>query len=212
MNTIFFALLLVVTLFANSSQRIQKKEIPPDIKREMKRISRLLQPTALQKLEQAKKVFINQVFSQLEDIDISRMMSEDLKEMDFSQIASGCLLAEFLKLNVTENDVLVALIYYETAQAAEEDIQELADEIDRMHEAKKKLRRQIRLVTNQIKESQAKQDKSRTSKTEKKYERTDTTMTRETLLITIYCEALKEVLTSDNWQDFFIDIQESILT
>ncbi len=168
LRTIFLAFLLVITPFANSSQRIQKKEIPQDITREMNRISGLLQPTALQKAEQAKKVFQKQVFSQLEDRDISRMMLDDLKEMDLSQIASDSLLAEFMKLNVIENDVLVSWIMYETALAAEEDIQELADEIDKMHEAKKKLRRQIRLVTNQIKESQSKQVESRKSKTEKK--------------------------------------------
>ena len=98
-------------------------------------------------------------------MDNSRMM---LEVPNYSEIASSSLLAEFLKLNVTENDVLVSWIMYETALAAEEDIQELADEIDKMHEAKKKLRRQIRLVTNQINESQSKQVESRKSKTEKK--------------------------------------------
>ena len=79
---------------------------------------------------------------------------------------------------MTENDVLVALIYYETALAAEEDLQELADEIDKMHEAKKKLRQQIQQVTQQITVSQSKQDETRKVHTEKKPVETQVTVSR----------------------------------
>ncbi|MQY57439.1 hypothetical protein GH140_04505, partial [bacterium] len=154
-STIFLAFLLVMTLLANPSQRIQKKEIPKEVSREMNRISRLLQPAAKQKAERAMKAFQRQVFSQEGDVDGSRL-------------ASQSLLKEFLKLSPNENDVLVALIYYETAQAAEEDIKELAEEIDKMNEAKKKLRRQIQQVTQQITESQSKQNQTQKSQTEKK--------------------------------------------
>ena len=154
-NTIFLAFLLVMTLLANPSQGIRKKEIPKEVSREMNRISRLLQPAAKQKAERAKKAFQRQVFSQEGNVD-------------GSGLASQSLLKEFLKLSPNENDVLVALIYYETAQAAEEDIKELAEEIDKMNEAKKKLRRQIQQVTQQITESQSKQDETRKSQTEKK--------------------------------------------
>jgi hypothetical protein len=37
----------------------------------------------------------------------------------------------------------------------------------------------------------------------KRYEITGATMNRETLLITIYSEALKEVMTESKWKDFF---------
>jgi len=134
-NTIFLAFLLVMTLLANPSQGIRKKEIPKEVTREMNRILRLLQPAAKQKAERAKKAFQHQAFSQEGNVISSRM-------------ASDALLSEFLKLSAVENDVLVALIYYETAQAAKEDIKELADEIDKMNESK--------------------QDETRKSQTEKK--------------------------------------------
>jgi predicted transcriptional regulator len=46
----------------------------------------------------------------------------------------------------------------------------------------------------------------------KKYEKTGSTMNRETLLITIYSEALKEVMTEEKWKDFFANIFNSIPT
>ncbi len=41
------------------------------------------------------------------------------------------------------------------------------------------------------------------AKVGKRYERTGTTLNRETLLIAIYSEALKEVITQSRWKDFF---------
>jgi len=41
------------------------------------------------------------------------------------------------------------------------------------------------------------------AKVGKRYERTGATLNRETLLIAIYSEALKEVITESRWKDFF---------
>ena len=41
------------------------------------------------------------------------------------------------------------------------------------------------------------------AKVGKRYEETGATMNRETLLITIYSEALKEVMAENKWKDFF---------
>lgn len=41
------------------------------------------------------------------------------------------------------------------------------------------------------------------AKVGKRYERTGATLNRETLLIAIYSEALKEVITQSRWKDFF---------
>jgi predicted transcriptional regulator len=41
------------------------------------------------------------------------------------------------------------------------------------------------------------------AKVGKRYERTEVTLNRETLLIAIYSEALKEVITQSRWKDFF---------
>jgi len=41
------------------------------------------------------------------------------------------------------------------------------------------------------------------AKVGKRYERTGATLNRETLLIEIYSEALKEVITQSRWKDFF---------
>ena len=41
------------------------------------------------------------------------------------------------------------------------------------------------------------------AKVGKRYERTEATLNRETLLIAIYSEALKEVITQSRWKDFF---------
>jgi len=44
----------------------------------------------------------------------------------------------------------------------------------------------------------------------KRYENTGAAMNRETLLITIYSEALKEIVTEDKWKDFFANTFDSI--
>jgi len=44
----------------------------------------------------------------------------------------------------------------------------------------------------------------------KRYENTEVAMNRETLLITIYSEALKEIVTEDKWKDFFANTFDSI--
>jgi predicted transcriptional regulator len=48
------------------------------------------------------------------------------------------------------------------------------------------------------------------AKVGKRYEITGATMNRETLLITIYSEALKEVMTEGKWKDFFASIFDVI--
>ena len=60
----------------------------------------------------------------------------------------------------------------------------------------------IEVTSNQLKELA--QDIARQmAVVGERYEKTGTEMNRETLLITIYSEALKEVMTTSKWKDFF---------
>lgn len=60
----------------------------------------------------------------------------------------------------------------------------------------------IEVTSDQLKEL-AQEIARQMAKVGKIYEKTGTTMNRETLLITIYSEALKEVMTGSKWKDFF---------
>ena len=67
----------------------------------------------------------------------------------------------------------------------------------------------IKVTSDELKEL-AQEIARQTSKVGKRYETTEATINRETLLITIYSEALKEIMTEDKWKDFFANIFDSI--
>ena len=67
----------------------------------------------------------------------------------------------------------------------------------------------IKVTSEELKEL-AQEIARQMSKVGKRYETTEATINRETLLITIYSEALKEVMTEDKWKDFFANIFDSI--
>ncbi|MDH5267078.1 MAG: helix-turn-helix domain-containing protein [Candidatus Bathyarchaeota archaeon] len=60
----------------------------------------------------------------------------------------------------------------------------------------------INVTSDQLKEL-AQEVARQMTKVGKRYEKTGTAMNRETLLITIYSEALKEVMAESKWKDFF---------
>ena len=60
----------------------------------------------------------------------------------------------------------------------------------------------IKVTSDELKEL-AQEIARQMAKVGKRYEKTRPTMNRETLLITIYSEALKEVMTQSKWKDFF---------
>ena len=61
----------------------------------------------------------------------------------------------------------------------------------------------VKVTSDELKEL-AEEIATQMAKIGKKYEKTGATMNRETLLITIYSEALKEVMTRSRWKDFLI--------
>jgi DNA-binding transcriptional ArsR family regulator len=61
----------------------------------------------------------------------------------------------------------------------------------------------VKVTSDELKEL-AEEIARQMAKVGKKYEKTGVTMDRETLLITIYSEALKEVMTGSRWKDFLI--------
>ena len=69
----------------------------------------------------------------------------------------------------------------------------------------------IKVTSVELKEL-AQEIAKQTSKVGKRYETTEATINRETLLITSYSEALKEIMTEDKWKDFFANIFDSIPT
>ncbi len=60
----------------------------------------------------------------------------------------------------------------------------------------------IKVTSDELKEL-AHEIARQMAKVGKRYEETGEAMNRETLLITIYSEALKEVMTESKWKDFF---------
>lgn len=67
----------------------------------------------------------------------------------------------------------------------------------------------IKVTSDELKEL-AQEIARQMAKVGKRYETTEATINRETLLITIYSEALKEIMTEDKWKDFFANIFDSI--
>lgn len=66
----------------------------------------------------------------------------------------------------------------------------------------------IKVASDELKEL-AQEIARQMAKVGKRYEGKGETMSRETLLITIYSEALKEVMTRDEWKDLFANILDS---
>ena len=66
----------------------------------------------------------------------------------------------------------------------------------------KKRGKPIKITSDNLKEL-AQEIARQMSKVGKRYEKTGATMNRETLLITIYSEALKEVMVENKWKAFF---------
>ncbi len=67
---------------------------------------------------------------------------------------------------------------------------------------KKKRGELIKVTSDELKEL-AQEIARQMAKVGKRYEKTGPTINRETLLITIYSEALKEVMVESKWKDFF---------
>jgi len=74
---------------------------------------------------------------------------------------------------------------------------------------RKKHGESIKISSDELKEL-AHEIARQMAKVGKRYEITGATMNRETLLITIYSEALKEVMTEGKWKDFFASIFDVI--
>jgi len=65
----------------------------------------------------------------------------------------------------------------------------------------------IKVTSDELKEL-AQEIARQMAKVGKRYEKMGAAMNRETLLITIYSQALKEVMTENRWKDFFDRVRE----
>ena len=88
-------------------------------------------------------------------------------------------------------------------------IERLLGMLSVFHLIGKKRGEAIKVTSDELKEL-AQEIARQMAKVGKRYEKTEATMNRETLLITIYSEALREVMTEDKWKDFFVSIVDSI--
>ena len=88
-------------------------------------------------------------------------------------------------------------------------IERLRGMLSVFHLIRKNREEVIKVTSNELKEL-AQEISRQMAKVGKRYEKTGATMNRETLLITIYSEALREIMTEDKWKDFFVSIVDSI--
>ncbi len=136
--------LLILQLPAATLQDIQK-----EIHKQNLRITRLLQPTAKQKVARASKVYEN------------RVLSSNWR-VEYYDAAVNAVRSQFGNLPTQDIDALVQIVLFELWQSQEEALRELLDEMHRMNELKKKHREYI----NQLKKQKA----SARSKLREEYE------------------------------------------
>lgn len=118
-------------------------DVEKEITRQKERITRLLQPSARQKVTLAARACENKIAS--------------LKEIpDYQHFALESLRTQFRGLSSQEIDVLVQLVMFEVWQAEEEALREMLDEMDRMNELKKKQREYIKNIKEQRNRSRTK--------------------------------------------------------
>lgn len=123
--------LFILTLSAEPLQDIQK-----EIHKQNLRITRLLQPTAKQKIVRASKDYEK------------RILSSNWR-LDYHDAAVDAVRSQFGNLPTQDIDVLVQLVMFELWQSEEEALKEMLEEMHRMNELKNKHREYIDLLKKQ---------------------------------------------------------------
>jgi hypothetical protein len=133
--------LFILTLSAKPTQDIQK-----EIQRQNLRITKLLQPTAKQKIARASKEYEN------------RVLSSNWR-VGYHDAAVDAVRSQFGNLPTQDIDVLVQLVMFELWESEEEALKEMLDEMHRMNQAKKKQREYINHLKEQKASAQSKMRK-----------------------------------------------------
>jgi len=129
-----FLLIIIVCLFAPAHSATQTQDIQKEIKRQNLRITKLLQPSAKQKVAQAAQAYENRVIS-------------SNWQVDYHQAAVEAVRSQFGNLQSTGIDALVQLVMFELWRAEEAALEEMLEEMHRMNQVKKRQREYI----NQLK-------------------------------------------------------------
>jgi len=133
-----FLLIIIVCLFAPAHSATQTQDIQKEIKRQNLRITKLLQPSAKQKVAQAAQAYENRVIS-------------SNWQVDYHQAAVEAVRSQFGNLQSTGIDALVQLVMFELWRAEEAALEEMLEEMHRMNQVKKRQREYI----NQLKKQRA---------------------------------------------------------
>lgn len=111
-------------------------DVEKEITRQKEKTTKLLQPSARQKVTLAARACENKIAS--------------LKEIpDYQHLALESLRTQFRGLSSQELDALVQLVMFEAWQAEEEALKEMLAEMNRMNELKKKQREYIESIKEQ---------------------------------------------------------------
>ena len=124
-QTAFF--ILIVCLFAPIHSAGQAQDVLKEITRQNLRISKLLQPSAKQKVERAAKAYENRVI-------IFKW------QVDYHRAAADAVRGQFGNLSNLDIDVLIHLVMFELWESEESALKEILEEMHRMNQAKKKQR------------------------------------------------------------------------
>jgi hypothetical protein len=134
-----FLLIIIVCLFAPVHSATQTQDIQKEIKRQNLRITKLLQPSAKQKVAQAAQTYENRVIS-------------SNWQVDYHQAAVEAVRSQFGNLQSTGGiDALVQLVMFELWRAEDAALEEMLEEMHRMNQVKKRQREYI----NQLKKQRA---------------------------------------------------------
>lgn len=121
-------------VLVNSAELAQ--DVQKEITRQNLRITKLLQPSAKQKVARAAKVYENRVISSNWQVDYHRVAVEAVR-------------SQFGNLSSTDIDVLVQLVMFELWEAEEAALKEMVEEMHRMNQTKKRQREYINNLKKQ---------------------------------------------------------------
>ena len=130
--------LFTLTFPAEPTQNIQK-----EIQKQNLRITKLLQPTAKQKIARTSKDYEN------------RVLSSNWR-VDYHDAAVDAVRSQFGNLPAQDIDVLIQLVMFELWESEEKALKEMLDEMHRMNQAKKKQREYINNLKKQKASAQSK--------------------------------------------------------
>lgn len=138
LTLVFIAFLFMKIISAEQAQNVQK-----EIKKQNLRITKLLRPSAKQKIARASKEYETRIISSNWQVDYYRTAAEVIKR-------------QFGNLPSQDIDVLVQQVMFEIWKSEEEALKEMLDEMHRMNQVKKKQREYIKTLKQQRARSKTK--------------------------------------------------------